>query len=245
MFVKRIWLIVITFVLMIIMSVLIKNIFVAGVINFVIIVVGYMVIAYIRSKKRLNLLEENCNPQSFIEATEKQILITGKNHKINMYLCIDKAAGLIVKGEFQEALEILNTIDQSCLSLKNGTLLVYTLNLIICFYELGDITQAEEIFETQVPLLAPVNRRMVLAMKMLVAERYFYINKYEESKEQFQQLLKEQSSRRTQMEILFRLAQIEEVKGNISDAKQKYMEVAEKGGELWVASQARKTLEHR
>jgi len=243
MLVKRIWLIIITFVLMIIMSVLIKNTIMAGVATFVIIVVVYIMIAFIRNKKRLSLLEEKCNPQSFIEATENQIFITGKNHKINTYLCIDKAAGLIVKGEFQEALSILNKIDKSSLSIKNGSLLAYTLNLILCLYELGDTTHAEEIFETQVPLLAPVSRRMVLAMAMLVAERYFYINKYDESKEHFQQLLKEKLSQRTRMEILFRLAQIDEINGNIIDAKQKFTEIAEIGGELWVALQARKCLE--
>jgi len=244
MLMKRIYLIIITFILMIIMSVLIKNTIVAGVTTFIIIAVGYFIIAINRNKGRLSLLEEKCNPQLFIEATEKQMLITGKNHKIYTYLCIDKAAGLIVKGEFQEAIDILHSIDKASLSITNGSLLLYTLNLIICLYELGDTTQAEEIFETQVPLLAPVNQRMVLTMEMLVAERYFYINKYDESKEQFHQILKEKLSQRTRMEILFRLAQIDEINGNSIDAKQKYMKVAKRGGELWVAAQARKWLEH-
>lgn len=243
MIIKRIWLIIITFVMMIIMSILIKNIIVAGVITFVIVITGYIIIAINRNKTRLNLLDEKCQPQAFIEATENQILITGKNHKYKTYLCIDKAAGLIVKGEFQEALDILNEIEKSSLSIKNGSLLAYTLNLIECLYELGDITQAEEIFETQIPLLAPVNRKMILAMEMLVAQRYYYLGKYDKSKDKFQQILKEKLSKRAGLEILFRLAQIDEIDGDIIHAKEKFIEVVEKGGELWVALQSRKHLE--
>lgn len=242
MIVNRILIIIITFVLMITLSVLTKNTIVAGGITIITIVVGYIIIAYMRGKKRLNLLEEKCDPQAFIESTEKQRNITGKNLRINAYLDIDKAAGFILMGEFQRAKEVLISIDKSYLSAKNGSLLVYTLNLISCLYELGEISHAEKLFETQIPLLLPVNSKMILSMELLIAERFFFLNKLEESKERFQQLLKKKISRRRYLEILYRLAQIDEANGDIDSAKQKYKEVSENGNKLWVASQARKRL---
>jgi len=220
MLVNRISFIIITFVMMITLSVLLKNTVIAGGITFVVVIVGYIIIGYIRSKKRLNLIEENCDPLAFIEATEKQRLITGKSPKINAYLNIDKSAGLILMGEFEKAKEVLLSIDKSYLSLKNGTLLVYTINLMSCLYELGEISYAEELFETQIPLLPPVNQRMALAMKLIIAERFFFLNRYEESKEKFQQLLQEKISKRVSLGILYRLAQIDEKTGNIVSAQE-------------------------
>ena len=243
MLVNRIVLIVITFILMITLSLLIKNTVIAGIITFVLVIISYLIIAYIRVKRRLSLLEENCDPQAFIEATEKQMLITGRKPKINSYLSIDLAAGLISMGEFHKATELLLNIDKSHLSVKNGTLLVYTINLIVALYELGEISKAEELFEKQIPLLPPVNRGMRLSMKILVAERLFFLNRYEESREQFMELLNEKLSKRKRLGILHTLAQIDEKTGEIVSALEKYKEVVKDGNKLWIATEARRQLE--
>lgn len=242
MLVNRIIFILITFAMMIILSILIKNTVIAGGITFVTVIIGYLIVAYMRSKRRLNLFEESCDPQAFIEATEKQKLITGRNPKINSLLNIDLAAGHIIKGEFNKSKEILLSIDKSNLSVKNGTLLVYTINLISCLYELGEVSAAEKLFETQVPLLPPVNRGMRLSMKILVAERLFILNRYEESKEQFAQLLEEKLSKRRRLGILYILAQIEEKAGDMASAKEKYREVEDNGNKLWIAVKSQDRL---
>ncbi|WP_427340814.1 tetratricopeptide repeat protein [Caloranaerobacter sp. DY30410] len=242
MLVNRISFIIVTFVMMITLFIFTKNIILAGGVTFITVIAGYIVIAYMRNKKRLKLLEENCDPKAFLEATEKQMDITGKNPKIKTYLTIDKAAGLILMGEFQKAKEVLLSIEKSYLSVKNGTLLAYTINLISCLYELGEISYAEELFETQIPILPPVNQRMTLAMKLLVAERFFFLNRYEESKEKFQQLLSEKISKCIRLGILYRLAQIDEKTGDIVSAQKKYKEVSDNGNKLWIAIQAQKHL---
>lgn len=242
MLVNRISFIIVTFVMMITLFIFTKNIILAGGVTFITVIAGYIVIAYMRNKKRLKLLEENCDPKAFLEATEKQMDITGKNPKIKTYLTIDKAAGLILMGEFQKAKEVLLSIEKSYLSVKNGTLLAYTINLISCLYELGEISYAEELFETQIPILPPVNRRMTLAMKLLVAERFFFLNRYEESREKFQQLLSEKISKCIRLGILYRLAQIDEKTGDIVSAQKKYKEVSDNGNKLWIAIQAQKHL---
>lgn len=242
MLVKRINLIIITVIMMITLEVITKNTFISGGITFAIIVIGYIVIGYRRSKKRLDLLEENCDPQAFMDATEKQRLITGKNLKMGAYFDIDKAAGFILIGEFQKAKDILLSIDKSNLSSKNGTLMIYTVNLITCMYELGEISEAEEIFGTEIPLLAPINTRMALSMKIFTAERLFFLNKYKESKEKFQELLKDKIGKRRYLGILYRLAQIDEETGEVELAKKKYKEVADNGNKLWIAIEAQKQL---
>jgi len=119
---------------------------------------------------------------------------------------------------------------------------VYTINLISCLYELGEISYAEELFETQIHILPPLNERMTLSMKVLVAERLFFLNKYEESRERFQQLLREKSTKRKELYRLYRLAQIDEKTGNTVSTKKKYKEVSNRGNKLWVAIQAQKQL---
>ncbi|WP_315115580.1 hypothetical protein [uncultured Clostridium sp.] len=242
MLVNRIGFIVFTFSLMLILSVLTKNVIISGSITFVTVIIGYIIIANVRNKKRVNLLEENCDPQAFLEATEKQRDMIGKKDKYNTYLNIDKAVGLITMGEFEEAKELLMSIDKTYLSAKNGMLLIYTIDLLYCLYELGEISHAEEIFETQIPLLPPVNSRMILSMKLLVAERLLFLNRYEESREKFQELLNEKMTKRMRIGVLYDLAKIDENTGDIDSAQNKYKEVAESGNKLWIAKEAKKHL---
>lgn len=243
MFVNRIWFITITAVIMTALLILTKNPALAGVITISAVMAGYIAISYLRSKKRLDQLEEKCDPQAFLDATEKQRRITGKNSRMNAYLNIDKAAGLVELGDYQKAKEVLCAVDKSMLSAKNGTLLIYTVNLILCSYELGEISYAEELFETQIPLLPPVNKRLTQAMRFLIADRFFFLNRIEESKEKYELLLKEHISTRKRLETIYRLAEIDTYNGDTELARQKYKEVADNGGKLWSAVQARKRLE--
>ena len=240
MLVNRTYFIITTFLMMIVLSILLKDVITAGIITWVVSVAGYIIIGYIRNKKRLRLLEEMCDPQAFIEATERQRKITGKDRKINACLDVDRSAGLILMGKFQEAKEVLLSINKSYLSNINGILLAYTINLMSCLYELGEIDEAEALFETQVPLLSPVNRPLRLAMKSLAADRLFFLNRYEESGEKFRQLLREKISKRVRLGILYRLAQIDQKAGDMRSAEKKFKEVADNGNQLWIAAQAQK-----
>lgn len=208
---------------------------VAAGITILIVMIGYLIIAFIRGKKRLSLLDDDCDPEAFLERTEKQRSITGKDPKFNTYFDIDRAAGLITLGKFEEAKEILLSLDKSKLSRKNDSLLVLTINLIICFYELGEINRAEKLFETQLPALPPINPRIILAVNLLVAERFFYLNRFNESREQFNKIPHQKLSKRARLEVLYFLAQIDEKEGNKEAAMGKYNQVASEGNKLWIA----------
>jgi len=242
MLVKRTYLIITTFIMMFILSTLTDNVVVAGGATFITIIIGYIAIGHRRCKKRLSLIEENCNPQQFLEATEDQQKITGKNPKINAHLNIHKSIALCLMGNFQQSKKVLLSIDKSYLSEKNGTLLSYTINLISCLYELGEISDAEELFETQIPLLAPVDKRMNLAVNLLIAERFFFLDRYKESKEKFEQISEEEISKCTRLSILYRLAKIDEKNGDLLSARNKYKEISDDGNKLYIAIQAQKYL---
>ncbi|MTI47129.1 tetratricopeptide repeat protein [Sporosalibacterium faouarense] len=242
MLVNRIYFIVITFIIMISLSFLIENTVVAGIITFAVVMIGYIIISLMRNKNRVSLLEEECDPQAFLEATERQRKITGRNPKMNTLLNIDRSAGLILNGEFEKAKDTLLSVDKSYLSEKNGSLFVYNVNLISCHYELGENESAERLFEKEMPLLSPTNKRMKLSIKLLNADRLLRLKRFEESEIEFKRLLEEKISKRVELSILHSLAQIDEHKGNLKDAIYKYDEVSNNGNKLWIAEQSRKKL---
>ncbi len=238
MLVNRIKFYVTTFVISLTLLFLLDNPIMAGVITITVVMVGYIAIAYGRSKKRLNLLEKYCDPEAFIAATEAQRKITGKDAKINAYLNIDRAAGLISSGRLQEAKDLLLSTDKSKLSIKNGSLLTYTHNLIVCLYEMGELLEAEKLFETQLPILAPINKKMIQTTELLIAERFFHLNRYEEAKEKYQGLLMEKLSKRLKLHIRFRLGEIALIAGDKEIALEQYRLVADEGNKLWIALEA-------
>lgn len=231
----------------IMMSLLLMRIqpLISATITILIVMSGYLIIGIMRSKKRLSLLDDDCDPEAFLERTEKQKVIVGKNLKLNTYLDVDKAAGLITLGRFDEARDILLSIDKSKLSRKNDSLLVYEINLMLCYYELGETEKAEELFEMTIPTLPPINSRIALHVKVLIAERCFYLKRYEESREKFNQIGNKKLSKRTQLGILYSLAQMDEQEGNIEAAVLKYDQVAVEGNKLWIAKKARAWVQIR
>lgn len=209
-----------------------------------ILTVVFSTISIWRNKSRINLLNEECDPEAFLISTEKQAEKVEKNPELTDFITIDMSAGLICKGEFQAAKELLEEMDKEKLSKNRSVMFAYTINLTICYYELGDILQAERLFETQIAVLPPIGKRQQQYVKHLVGGRYFYLGKYDESYEYFMQLLEDKFdySRREYLNILFFLAQIEEIKGNTEAAKEKYQRIVAKGNKLWIAVQSAKKL---
>ncbi len=232
-----------TFVITLTLLLLLDNPIMAGVITITVVMVGYIAIGYGRSKKRLNLLEKACDPEAFMAATEAQRKITGKDAKINAYLNVDRAAGLISLGRLQEGKDLLLSIDKSKLSVKNGSLLAFTHNLIVCLYEMGETSEAEKLFETQMPILSPVSKKMISTTELLIAERFFYLNRYEEAKEKYQGLKTEKLSKRLKLHISFRLGEIALIDGDKETALAQFQIVADEGNKLEIAQSARERIE--
>lgn len=67
----------------------------------------YMAFCILLNRKRVNLMDEKCDPDAFLARTKKQKEFNRRrNRKTDAYLDIDTAAGLITSGKFEEAKEI-------------------------------------------------------------------------------------------------------------------------------------------
>lgn len=212
--------------------------FLAAAITILLIVIIYITAGMVRNKYRMGLLDDRCDPEAFLERTDKQINITGRNPAPKNILLINRSTGLIELGRFEEAKEILLSIDKSRLSVRNGSLFAYTANLISCYFGSGEIDRAEELFETEMAVLPPIGKKAEFAAKMLVAKRLFHLKRYCESREQFNKLLAQKISKRARMSILYYLARMDEIEGNRESAMLKYSEVAKEGNKLWIARQS-------
>lgn len=199
----------------------------------------YLVIAIIRSKIFSYLLDEACDPQRYLKWIRKQEKVMKRKPKLMAILSINEAAAYIVLGKFEEARKILDEIEKSYLSENNSTLLVYTINYIACCYELGDIDKAQELFDTQISVLSPFNTRYKRNVNILVGDRYYFMGKYDQSYEHLKKLLDIDLSRRMHLGILYRLAQIDDLRGDEELAQKKYRKIAQYGNKLWIAQQAR------
>ncbi|WP_425448851.1 tetratricopeptide repeat protein [Dethiothermospora halolimnae] len=83
---------------------------------------------------------------------------------------------------------------------------------------------------------------MTLLMKLIVAERLFFLKKYEESREKFKEILKEKVSKRIYLNVLYRLAQIDDKIGDVSSSKDKYKKILDEGNKLWIAEKSKEHL---
>ncbi|NLK72811.1 MAG: hypothetical protein GX285_07335 [Clostridiales bacterium] len=242
MLVNRNLFIVVAIIIMVVLLLLNIDIIIAAVIALVIAAVGYVVVNFKKSKKRLNLLEEDCDPEAFLANTEKQRIAAKGNAKTNTYLDLDMAAGLMAAGDFNKAKEILASIDKAYLAVENGTLFIYAMNYIICLYELGETRQAEKMYKTEISDILAKSRFVPLYKILLDAERNYFLKEYDESRELYNDMLRNKISKGKQLQITYRLAQIDEIEGDTDAAKEKYREVAERGNKLWIAEQAKMKL---
>jgi tetratricopeptide (TPR) repeat protein len=214
----------------------------AGMITLLLILIINFVIAIIRGKIQSYLLNEACDPERYLKWNKKQENVMKRKPKSLALLTINKAAAKIVLGEFEEARSLLDEIDKSYLSEKNGTLLIYTINYISCCFELGDIDKALELLDTQIPILSPINKSYKRSINILIGERYYFLDKFNQSYEHLSKLLDIELSRRVYLSILYRLALIDDIRGEEELAQKKYRKIAQLGNKLWVAEQAKKQI---
>lgn len=206
-------------------------------------VIGWYLVSSIRRYgKRTALLNTAMDPDLFIEKTRVQMDITGRKDNISRaLLTMDIAVGYISRGEFDLGLERLDKINQEKLSYKNNSKLIYTINRIVCLYELGRIDEGEQLFESQLTRLAPVNNYARQMVDRVVCERYYFLERYDDYKEAAKALREGERklAKRSELGLVYRLAQIAEREGDQESALAYYEEVARDGNQLWIAKESR------
>lgn len=187
-------------------------------------------------------MEEDLDPEAFIEATEKQIKITGKNKRSNSMLKTDLIVGLMSMGKYEEALDILDEIDIKYLQKWNGSLLIYYSNEMSLYYNIGEVDKAKEIYENKIKSYPIKILNESLTMNIILANKSFYEKEYSSCKELYNRVLQNNKSKRLKIEVYYILANIAEQEGDIEQAIKKYKIVAEKGNKLYSANLASERL---
>jgi tetratricopeptide (TPR) repeat protein len=166
----------------------------------------------------------------------------GKKERIIAYITINRAAGHILLGDMKTAKVYLEEIDNSFLSEKNGTYLVYTLNLITCLYELGEIEKAEMLYENNMVRLSPIGKRLQTSVDILIGERYYYLEKYDMCYERLKNMLNHDLSKKQYLGILYRLAKIDLINGETDLAIKRFKKIAKLGNKLGIVKESREII---
>ncbi len=216
---------------------------IAWLLSFIVLLACYILTEYILKKIHLKSLDWDCDPEKYIERINKQEIKSRKNERMLNYLAINHAAGYISLGDFVTAREYLRGIEMSYLSDKNGTLLAYSINMILCHYQLGEIDKGEALYETNLVKLSSFEKSHKQSIDILVGERYFYLKKYEESYKHLSNLLKVDLNKRQYLCVLFRLAQMDIMNGDIDKATKRFNKIIKLGNKLWIVKAAKELME--
>ncbi len=92
------------------------------------------------------------------------------------------------------------------------------------------------------PLLSVDDLHVQLTKEVLLAERAFFLEQYEESKALILPLIERPLKNRTRLTLIYRLAQMAELEGDTESAKDYYNQVAEGANKLQIAEIARVKL---
>lgn len=212
-------------------------------ISFFVLVFINITMGYIISSMQLKKLDRDCDPQKYLDMLDKVEKRRGKEAKIISRLAINRAAAHIALGNVALAKDYLDGVDKEYISEKDGSLLVYTINRIICLYELGEGEKAEFIYETELVKLCPLGKRLLNAVEILIGERYYYLGEYELCYEHLTKLKKYDLCKRQYLSIIYRLAQIDIIRGDNSLAIKKLTKIIKFGNKLGIVRTSREMLD--
>lgn len=203
---------------------------------------GQITYLIIKNNKIRDVLDLDCDPEKYLELMDKEEKRNKKNDRGLTYLDINRSAAYLSLGDIRKAKEYLDGVNTSYLSEKNGSYYVYTLNRIICLYELEKTEEAEKLYSTELVRLSPLDKRTKKSAEIIVGERYFYLHQYKESYQYLKKLLNIDLEKRRYLSILSRLAQMDLMNGERELAIEKYKKIAKYGNKLWIATEAREAL---
>lgn len=215
------------------------NIFQAGLVAWIAVCGSYVVILVYMIKQRLNLINEKCDPQAFLEDIQKQITRRKNSVREKAYLQYSLAVGYYNLGEYEKAMESLKEMEHQNISRFRGILLPFTTIKLHCMYQAGEIEEAEKIYEHQFTALKPIGKLQRYSMEMVMAERLFCLERYKEAYEKSSVILVKNGPMIVKLAARYMMARCDEALGNIEAAKKSYGIVAEKGNKLEIARKAR------
>ncbi|ERJ12178.1 tetratricopeptide repeat protein [Haloplasma contractile] len=229
-------------VIMAVLRTLEVNVYLSGILTFIIILFLFFGINIRRNLKLINLLNKKCDPPAFLDYIERTH--TGKNMRYKLFIEVTKAGGLIANGQFEEAETLLSSMDEEDLAIS-GVKPIHTINLTTCLYELGKIREAEQLFTAEIPVDPQGNESLLQSITILKAVRFFHLKRYAESKELFNAIKREgiMLNKIDTVMIEYKLGMIDQINGDSTAALNRFKYVADEGNLLWVAKKAKLFIE--
>jgi hypothetical protein len=105
------------------------------------------------------------------------------------------------------------------------------------------VEEGERLYEMKLPLLTLPGKHNKLQLQMLMGERLYYLQRYDECYRHMAELLDIELTRRQQLGLLYRMAQIDASREDYGLAFKRYRKVARFGNKLWIASAAEAALQ--
>lgn len=217
----------------------------AGIIVLCVFMPSYIYISIKRQKVRIDLLEESCDPEAFIVATEIQYQITGKNKIAHMHLMIDKSAGLASNGQFSEALALLLSLDEKKLKKNKLRWLVYVNNLMLCYDNLHQVEKVQELYHNDfcVGVSKFKQFKQVKAVMLFAKLKYESFNDELETRRQLLAQLQEMKlTKRLGLHLKFSESELAIMEGDYTLATSLLGEIIENGNKLYIVETAKEQL---
>lgn len=204
--------------------------------------VVYYTHVIIKTIHRQNLLNKQCDPEAFIEATLKR-----KDEKMmgvpKALIDLELTIGYIAKGDFETAKSILISLDMEPFR-KSATIMgMYYNNLMVCFIYLDDLEEAHHIDMYDLKPLDIKHKRLLEGIRMSRAELLFHQGLYDEAEDIFKVSYENEKHLAQKLNALYFLAKIDEVNGHKEEAKVKYQKIVQEGNGLWFKQEAFKILQ--
>ena len=199
-------------------------------------------------KKYINILDEELDPEKFIELTEIEYK-KNKSRKYRNYMKLNLCAGYSSAGKIQTGYEKLKEVDLSGKSFyREQDKILYYYNEALLLNVLGKKEEAVKIYNENIleekkrfensPNFSEMNNNICVLEAIL-----FYENDNDKIIEILLEALKKVKTKRQNISIKYQLAECKEKIGKIDEAEELYREVAEKGNKLFIVEEAKKKLE--
>ncbi len=187
-------------------------------------------------------LDKYCDPELYIEFLNELAEKNCDKQKQQILISIYRSRGYMYLGDNISAIDCLKEIEPILKRLNNKLYTIYVINLLLNYYALGEIEEAELLYEKKKSLLRLSESKSKLQVEFLMAERYYFLKEYNLSYTNFKRLHKKKLIKGQSLWILFRLAQMEIQNGMYDDAAAKLVMVVTQGKLMWIVDASNKLL---
>ena len=211
----------------------------------------FMTLCYVSSasnmliKKPMKELSDNCDPYPFLKETEAILEYDKANKVTDPAHIINYCAALSETGEYQKAIDILNTVNIDKYALLNLKA-VYYHNLSSAYHELEKYEVADIFFNRALQVYSDmrndkIKRSLDNNMIALKADHYFRLGEYQKTLDILD--LPAASTKIQNVSRAFSCALAYIKLNDLDNAKAKLLFVVENGNKLYVAAQAKRLLD--